>query len=100
MPRFDVHAQPGHAQRLLLNVQADVLDRLPTRLVVPLFPLTGAMVVLRRLNPVFEIDRKRHAMMTEFMAPIPANRLGPPVATLADHFDIIGDALDMMFKGF
>ncbi len=38
MARFDVYAMPGQRPGYLLDVQANLLDRLDTRGVIPLFP--------------------------------------------------------------
>jgi toxin CcdB len=54
MARFEVFANPGGAG-YVLDVQADVLSELNTRIVAPLLPLTQAPVPADRLNPVFEI---------------------------------------------
>ena len=40
-----------------LDIQSDVLDRLGTRLVVPLMPLARYGTPIERLNPRFEIGR-------------------------------------------
>lgn len=38
MPRHDVHPMPGRAEGYILDVQADLLSHLGTRIVVPLLP--------------------------------------------------------------
>ena len=58
MARFEVFANPGGAG-YVLDVQADVLSELNTRIVVPLLPLTQAPVPADRLNPVFNIGEGR-----------------------------------------
>jgi toxin CcdB len=100
MARFDVHPEPGHRDRLLVDVQADVLDRLVHRMVVPLFPLTSPVTIISRLNPIFIINGKPMVLMTQQLAPIPVKLLRPAVANLDDQFDVIANALDMLFKGF
>ena len=54
MARFDVHAYPS-GDGYLLDVQADLLDHLNTRVVVPLLAKATAPKPASRLNPVFEI---------------------------------------------
>ncbi len=62
MARFDVHAMTGQRSFFLLDVQADLLDRLDTRVVVPLFPEKEAPPPIATLNPVFDIQGQRHVM--------------------------------------
>jgi toxin CcdB len=69
MARFEVFANPGGAG-YVLDVQADVLSELNTRIVAPLLPLTQAPVPADRLNPVFEIGDAPHVMVTQFMAAV------------------------------
>ena len=57
MAKYDVYPNPGGGG-LLLDVQADLLDGLNARAVVPLIPLQAAPVPAKRLNPVFQIDEK------------------------------------------
>jgi len=71
MARFEVFANPG-GTGYVLDVQADVLSELNTRVVVPLLPLTLAPVPADRLNPVFNIGDAPHVMVTQFMLRFPA----------------------------
>lgn len=98
MARYDVYANPGGG--FVLDVQADLLDELKTRVVVPLLPLDTAPQPARRLNPVFEIEGMRCAMVTQFLAAVPVSVLAAPVANLSGHHDDIVAALDMVFHGF
>ena len=54
MARFDVYANRG-GLGFLLDVQADLIARLNTRMVVPLLPLDAAPTPATRLNPIFEV---------------------------------------------
>lgn len=99
MARFDVHPNPGGAG-YLLDVQADVLAALNTRIVVPLLPLDQAPIPARRLNPVFQIDEAPHLMATQFLAAVPRTLLRRPVTNLADQSDDIMAALDLALTGF
>ncbi|WP_246811302.1 CcdB family protein [Mesorhizobium sp. AA22] len=51
----------------MLDVQADLLKSLNTRVVIPLMPPT-APVPGRRLNPTFTINGSDHVMVTEFIS--------------------------------
>jgi toxin CcdB len=99
MARFDVYASPS-GPSYILDVQADVLNGLNTRIVVPLLPLSHAPVPAKRLNPVFEIGSEPHVMVTQFMAAIPRSLLRGPVTSLADQDSHIMTALDMALVGF
>lgn len=99
MARYDLHANPG-GPGYLLDVQADLLEGLNTRIVVPLMPQADAPVPARRLNPVFSIAGQPHVMVTQFLAAVPRAVLGAPVTSLAAHDVEIGNALDMAFVGF
>lgn len=99
MARFDVFANPD-GPGYLLDVQADLLDMLNTRVVVPLLPMASAPLPARRLNPVFGIEAVDHVMMTQFLAAVPCTILGRPVANLAVEGSAVMAALDMVFLGF
>jgi len=99
MARFEVFANPGGAG-YLLDVQADVLNELNTRIVVPLLPLAQAPLPAQRLNPVFEIGDEPHVMVTQFMAAVPRPLLRNPVASLLGQDSEIMAALDMVLVGF
>lgn len=50
MARFDVYQNPD-GQGALLDVQADLLSQLNTRVVVPLLPASYAPIPAKHLNP-------------------------------------------------
>jgi toxin CcdB len=98
MARFDVH--PGaRGKGYLLDCQADVLDHLETRVVVPLMPAAG-LPVATRLNPVFEVGGARLVMGTQLIFAIPAQHLQGCVASLAGEHIEITNALDMLLTGY
>lgn len=97
MAQFDYYRFEGG---YLLDVQADVLDGLNTRVVVPLLPQDKAPRPARHLNPVVRIDRRPHVMMTQWMAAIPKSELTRRAGSLAQDRDIIKPALDFLVDGF
>lgn len=99
MARYDVYRLQD-TTRLLLDVQADLLDELDTRAVVPLVGKKQLPPVARRLNPVFVIDGENYVMATQFISVVPATGLRAPIAHLAEKHDEIVAALDMLFHGF
>lgn len=54
MGRFTIYSNPGGVG-YLLDVQADMLSHLNTRIVVPLLPLSAAPKPATTLNPQFVI---------------------------------------------
>ncbi len=99
MAKFDVHKYRS-GDGYLLDVQADLLDHLNTRVVVPLMAKETAPKPARRLNPEFEIEGKPVVMITQFMAAVPKSELGEKVQSLEPRFDDITNALDLVFQGF
>lgn len=99
MARFDVYLNPNE-DGYLLDVQADVLEMLNTRVVVPVMPSTKAPKPAKRLNPVLQIEGAPYVMVTQFMAAVPASILKDPVAHLSEDAEKLTNALDMVFFGF
>ena len=100
MARFDVHPMPGGGSGYVLDVQADLLSELATRVVVPLLPEDAAPKPLSDLNPAFEIDGTRHVMVAQAIASIPGYELKRRVGSLAAERDSITRALDVLLTGF
>ena len=98
--QFNVYNDPENGNRKLLNVQADVLDLLNSRIVIPLFPVTPATNSIAKLNPVLNVSGTDMVLITQQIAPIPVKALGPVVANLSNEADVIANALDMLLKGF
>lgn len=98
MARYDVYANPGGGY--VLDVQADLLDELKTRIVIPLIIKDMAPIPAKRLNPSFEIEGDEHVLVTQFMSAIPVSILKNPVTNLSVSHDEIVSALDMAFHGF
>jgi toxin CcdB len=99
MAKYDVFSNPDGAG-YLLDVQADLLEGLNSRIVVPLFPLNSAPQPAHTLNPVFDINGVEMVMVTQFLAAAPISILESPVANLADRFSEITAALDFLFQGY
>lgn len=97
MARFQVYrAEEG----LLLDVQADSLPHLKTRLVVPLFVIDDApRPLIDTLNPVFAFAGQELAMMTQYAAAMTEGDMGSPLGSLAAEDYAIGRALDMLLTG-
>jgi toxin CcdB len=99
MSRYDVYPNqsgPGY----LLDVQADILQQMSTRAVVPLLPLSEALKPAKTLNPVFDIAGEPHVMVTQYLAAVPDKWLQSPICSLQQSHDDIVAAVDFLFHGF
>jgi toxin CcdB len=99
MARFAVYAEPD-GDGYLLDVQADALGHLNTRMAVPLLPSQRAPRPASRLNPVFRIGAIDYVMATQYMAAVPARILQHSPFSLAQRRDEIIAALDLLLQGF
>ncbi len=84
----------------VVDVQADLLEHLRTRTVVPLIPEKDASERIRDLNPVFEVAGVRHVMITQALATVPTRELQHLTTSLDGHHDEITRALDILFTGY
>lgn len=99
MARFDVHRVSG-GQGFLLDVQADHLSALPSRIVVPLLPPSDILPAIRDLNPVLRVAEQDVVMMTHYLTAIPRRELGRAVGNLMEDNDTITRALGLLLTGF
>lgn len=104
MARFDVYPTPMLDEKphtpYWLDVQADFLSSLGTRVIVPLRRKSKSAPLKERLNPEFTIERTSVFADTANLGVFPARLLRRPVANLREHrFDIDG-ALDFLLTGF
>ena len=104
MGQFDVYENPQtethQAVPYLLDVQADLLANLATRVVVPLLSIAAPDKVIKHLNPQFLVGQTTVCMSTAELAGIPVSSLGRKVASLKDRRDDIIAALDFLLTGF
>jgi len=91
---------PGRGDGYVVDVQADLLTHLATRVVVPLLPEDVAPKPIDELNPAFDIRGKRHVLVTQAIASISGRELTRAVGSLAEHHDRITRALDILLVGF
>lgn len=83
----------------LLEVQADLLRDLNTRIVVPLMPPSRAPRPARQLNPVLDVAGAPQVMVTQFLSAVPLTLLRGPPVSLADQSAAISNALDLLLTG-
>lgn len=103
MAQFDVYLNPNpdtsEAIPYLLDVQADLLDILNTRVVVPLVLASAMGKEAGQLNPKFKIKGVSVVMSTAEMAGVHTRSLGEKVTSLKTKRDEIIAALDLLFTG-
>jgi toxin CcdB len=98
MARFSVYANP-EGPGYLMDVQANLLSALNTRVVLPLLPSSMAPKPAQTLNPVFEVDGTPHVLATQFMAAVPCTLLKTQVFSAQDRAHEVVAALDCLFQG-
>lgn len=103
MAQFDVYLNPNAATRkaipYLLDVQADLLDMLTTRVVVPLVLAEEMGVAAKYLNPQFKVKGATVVMSTAELAGVSNRSLGDRVTSLKNKRDEVITALDFLFTG-
>ena len=104
MAQFDVYVNPNEDTKksvpYLLDLQADLLSSLATRVVAPLISASAMGKPIDLLNPEFRIKRKTVYMSTAELAGVPVRALGEKVGSIKDQRYIIISALDFLFTGF
>ena len=88
--QFDVHRATGPTRRAapyLIVVQSRRLDRLPTRVVIPLIAPRGASDYDPDLAPACRIEGQSLVLAPWQIFTIPVAALGPVVTSLADDND-------------
>lgn len=98
MSRFSVYPNP-EGDGYLLDVQADIMRHLNTRVVVPLMPLGKAPKAATSLNPLFVIDNVEHTMVTQYLAAVPTSVLKRETLNVADRRNDIVNAIDLLLQG-
>ena len=104
MAVMDIHPNPEPRTRgalpYIIELQADLLSDLNTRLAAPFAPARLYKGTVPRLNPVIEIGGEPHVLLTQQMAALPKRLLtAPPVANAEAHrYEIIA-AVDFLVTG-
>lgn len=99
MAQFDVYAVRQDPARYVVQIQANLLETLTTRIVVPLLPLSPHIQV-SRLHPVISILGQDHILAPNLTASIKASVLKVLVLSLAhSHRQTIIDAMDFLLLG-
>lgn len=99
MARFQVY-RLKQGETLVVDLQADLLEALRTRIVAPLIRASDFGQAMSRLNPRFMVNGEAHVAAIHLMAAIAVHELGEPVTDLSDQRDEIVAATDFAFQGF
>jgi toxin CcdB len=104
MAQFDVYRntnpETNQTAPYLLDIQADLLNALSTRVVVPLIVSSKMGKAITHLNPQFTISNTPVLMSTAELAGISFRSLGEKMCSLKSHRTEIIAALDFLFTGF
>jgi toxin CcdB len=85
----------------LVDVQAEVLSGLATRVVIPLTRASGAtQFPLAYLMPAVALENRRYAAVTPQLTAIERSALGPRVGALAAQAQDIETSLEFLLRGF
>ena len=98
MARFDIHQVRGG---VALDCQADILEQMPTRFVIPLEAVEDSLIIDDRLNPRFRIDDDEVVLVTQLAGTIRKRDLGRRIVRLSDERDqrAVQAALDLLTTG-
>jgi len=103
MAQFDVYQNPNPATNkaipYYLNVQADLLDSLNTRVIVPLVREEEMGKSVKGLHLRFKVKGETVVLSTAELAGLPMRSLGDKVASLKSKRDEIIAALDLVLAG-
>ena len=98
MAQFDFFEIVG-TEGFLVDIQADLLDHLTTRVVVPLLPAAEAPSPVGHLHPRFELEGVSYILATHLLSAVPAVELKARRGSLAHRrYDII-HAIDALLSG-
>lgn len=82
----------------LLDVQAELLQGLKTRLVVPAIHSSSGLAI-DKLNPLFTVGDEQYLLLIQQMAGIPVTNLGEAAADLSYLRTEIVAAIDILITG-
>ncbi|MDR0275419.1 MAG: CcdB family protein [Burkholderiaceae bacterium] len=104
MPQFDVYANPNSGSRasvpFVVDVQSNLIDALPTRLVMPLSRVGAEQARLpSNLCPPVTLEDEVLTLMPHLAAPVDRRLLRHPVRSLAHRAHDISAALDAVVSG-
>ena len=104
MAQFDIHRNADRDQAklfpFLLDVQHTLHRQFGSRVVIPITLSENlGKQPLPRLNPVLTINGREYVVLTQQLAAVPLDVLGPRVSSGATHRAAFVDALDLLING-
>jgi toxin CcdB len=104
MAQFTVYRNKSQRTKstfpFLVDVQSDLLERLQTRVVIPLTKSAIAKKPMSNLMPILKFDGETYVLMTPQLAGVAQTDLGAPTGSLAEQRQVIVAAIDFLLKGF
>ncbi|MEX2445047.1 MAG: CcdB family protein [Alkalispirochaeta sp.] len=104
MAQFDIHVNTDGKTKgrtpYLLDVQAELLSELATRVVIPLRPRGDQEPwIISRLHPIITVGEGRYVAVVSEIAGIPAPILGEIIANAQHQRSEIIAAIDLAITG-
>jgi toxin CcdB len=105
MPQFAVYLNKNLRSRsvfpMLVDVQAELLRDLETRVVIPLVKSTAfTSFPLGLVMPTVELEGESYMLVTPQLAGVSRWDLGPHTGSVAAHSRAIFTAMDILLRGF
>lgn len=102
MARFDVYRHDARTRNLVVDVQANLLADIATRVIVPLAPTNEKKAeLLPRLKPIILVEAESFILLTTEISVVRTRSLGDFICNIeATHRNDIIAALDFLFQGF
>jgi toxin CcdB len=97
MSQFDIHRLGDGT--LVVDIQADLLSAMNSRVVVPLIPASAAPAPIRQLNPEIVLDGTAYVLATQYLGAVRTAELGPVAGSLKSLDQRISLALDLLLHG-
>ncbi|NUP87022.1 MAG: CcdB family protein [Burkholderiaceae bacterium] len=103
MAQYDVFSNPSTSTvdgiPYVVVIQSDLLDALPTRMVMPLAMPEGATKMPTALCPVVVVNGRRLHALAHYAAPLPAKLLRRPIGNVAAQASALVSAIDAVLSG-
>lgn len=98
MAQFDVY-RSRRKGTLVVNCQSDLLDALPVRYAIPLFPPNEGDWMFTRVAPLVSFQGKSYKLVAPLGAAVAVAEMGAPLGSLADQRYEILNAIDFLLTG-
>lgn len=105
MASFSVYSNPDQTSQksipFLLDIQSDILSKLDTRIVIPLYLKTiNKIHPISRLTPTVIFQNLTLVAMIPELAGVSKRHLGPEVGRLSESRSEMLAAIDLLITGF